>query len=88
MRLRIVVQRYGSEILGGAERHAALIASLLSPHHDLEVWTTTAGDYQTWSPAYPEGFSTVEGIRVRRFAVDTGRTERWGELSGLLHEGF
>ena len=64
MRLRIVVQRYGSEILGGAERHAALIASLLSPHHDLEVWTTTAGDYQTWSPAYPEGFSTVEGIRV------------------------
>ena len=88
MRLRIVVQRYGSEILGGAERHAALIASLLSPHHDLEVWTTTAGDYQTWSPAYPEGFSTIEGIRVRRFAVDTGRTERWGELSGLLHEGF
>ncbi len=88
MRLRIVVQRYGSEILGGAERHAALIASLLSPHHDLEVWTTTAGDYQTWSPAYPEGFSTVDGLRVRRFAVDTGRTERWGELSGLLHEGF
>lgn len=88
MRLRIVVQRYGAEILGGAERHAALIASLLSAHHDLEVWTTTAGDYQTWAPAYAEGSSVVDGVQVRRFAVDAGRTGRWGELSALLHEGF
>lgn len=88
MRIKVVVQRYGSDLLGGAERHAALMAGLLARHHDVEVLTTTAGDYQTWSDAYPAGESIVDGVSVRRFPVEQGRTPGWSVVSGLLHDGF
>lgn len=88
MRIKIVVQRYGTELLGGAERHAALMAGLLARHHDVEVLTTTAGDYHTWSEAYPPGESLIDGVAVRRFAVRQGRTQSWSVVNGLLHEGF
>ncbi len=88
MRIRLVVQRYGPELLGGAERHAALMAGLLAPHHDVEVWTTTAGDYHQWARAYPAGPGEVEGVRVRRFEITRGRAPGWSVLSELLHDGF
>jgi len=88
VRIKVVVQRYGADLLGGAERHAALMAGILARHHDVEVLTTTAGDYHTWSAAYPEGTSDVDGVRVHRFAVEQGRTAGWSVVSGLLHEGF
>lgn len=87
MRIEIVVQRYGAD-LGGAERHAALMAGLLARHHDVEVLTTTAGDYHTWSAAHPPGLSEIDGVRVRRFPVAQGRTRSWFTVSRALHEGF
>jgi len=88
MRIEIVVQRYGAELIGGAERHAALMAGILARHHDVEVLTTTAGDYQTWSSAYPVGACEIDGVRVRRFPVARGRAPDWPWVSRLLHHDF
>lgn len=88
MKISVVQQRYGSDILGGAETHGALIARLLSPHHEVEVVTTTAGDYQTWSEAYDAGTEVHDGIPVHRFPVTKGRSAAWSTLSTVLHDGF
>ena len=68
MKVAFVIQRYGSDILGGAEYHCRLIAERLAEHHDVEVLTTCARDYVTWTNEYPEGSDRVRGVTVRRFA--------------------
>ncbi len=69
MKIGLVVQRYGAEIIGGSEYHCRLIAEHLSrrPEHDIEVLTTCAREYTTWENAYPEGTDRVRGVTVRRF---------------------
>ena len=68
MKLAFVVQRYGTEILGGSEYHCRLIAERLADKHSVEVLTTCARDYTTWRNEYPEGHDRVRGVTVRRFA--------------------
>ena len=68
MRIGFVVQRYGTEILGGSEYHCRLIAEKMALRHDVEVLTTCAQDYLTWKNEYPEGADRVRGVTVRRFA--------------------
>lgn len=88
MRIAVVVQRYGAEILGGAETHAALMAGILARDHRVEVLTTTALDYQEWRNHYPAGSSTDGRVTVRRFPVLRGRAPGWPAMSRLLHDGF
>jgi len=45
----------------------------LALRHEVEVATTTALDYWTWAEHYRAGDDEVGGIRVRRFAVASGR---------------
>ena len=89
MKIAVVQQRYGREILGGAETHGALMARLLARHHeDVEIVTTTAGDYQTWTEAYQPGLSEEDGLRVRRFPVVRGRSPHWVAVNEVLHAKF
>jgi glycosyltransferase involved in cell wall biosynthesis len=73
MKVAVAVQRYGADINGGAELHARYIAERLAPHAAVEVVTTCARDYVTWRNEHPAGTETVNGIAVRRFAVDRER---------------
>lgn len=67
MRIAIVVQRYGNDIVGGAETHARLVAEHMKKYHDIEILTTCAKDYTTWRNEYKSGNDSVNGITVRRF---------------------
>lgn len=67
MKLAFVVQRYGEDIIGGAEYHARQIAEHMKKYHDVEVLTTCAKNYHTWENEYKHGTEIINGVPVRRF---------------------
>lgn len=79
-RVLLVVQRYGTEVVGGSEAHARLAARSLARANDVEVATTTALDHWTWAPHHRPGVDRVDGIPVRRFAVRGGRRADFKDL--------
>lgn len=88
MKLTLVVQRYGEEVVGGAERLCRGVAEGLAGRHDLEVVTTCALSYRTWANHYPEGTSVVNGVCVRRFRSERERDmESFNALSERLFGG-
>ncbi len=68
MKVAFIIQRYGTEILGGSEYHCRLVAERLAARHQVDVLTTCARDYVSWANEYPEGADRVRGVTVRRFA--------------------
>jgi len=89
VRVLIVVQRYGGDVVGGAEGHARVVAERLALRHTVEIATTTALDYWTWAPHFAAGTSTIDGLLVHRFPVEAGRSPEFKafetKVQGLDH---
>lgn len=76
------MQRYGTEVAGGAEFACRAFATRLSARkHQVEVLTTCAASYATWENFYPEGVSELDGLKVHRLPVLSPRDDdRFGSL--------
>lgn len=81
-RLAFVVQRYGREVLGGAEELCRQVAERLAGRFEITVLTTCARDYLTWKDAYRPGVEALAGVAVHRFPVArTRRVRSFGRFS-------
>ena len=84
-RLCFVVQRYGTEINGGAEDYTRTYAEKMSDKFDITMLTSTALDYNLWENHYPAGESVVNGVKVIRFPVEKNRDRRFPEMSERIY---
>jgi glycosyltransferase involved in cell wall biosynthesis len=75
-RIAVLVDRYAPSIFAGAPLHAFALAQHLQHRYDVELLTTTAADPVTWANALPAGVETIDGLTVRRFAIDVEREKR------------
>jgi glycosyltransferase involved in cell wall biosynthesis len=75
VKLAVVTPRYGTDVAGGAETAARLLATHLARHGSwsVEALTTTALDASSWRSHYRAGEEHIDGVRVRRFEVAQGR---------------
>jgi glycosyltransferase involved in cell wall biosynthesis len=76
VKLAFVIQRYGTEVSGGAELHCRWLAERLARRHQVEVFATRALDYLEWENHFPMGTEVVNGIPVHRFTVKRKRNAR------------
>lgn len=86
MRLLLVVQRYGKEVAGGAERACREYATHLAARgHSVDVLTSRAINYVDWSDHYPPGRVDIDGVKVHRLSVRQPRDhEVFGPLTGRV----
>ena len=70
-RIAFVVPRYEVGLAGGAEVHAAALATKLAQRgHHIEVFTTCAKDHHLWENVYRTGSQVEKGVLVHRFFSD------------------
>ncbi len=83
IKVGVVVQRYGEDVVGGAETLARDVSERLNASgFDVTVFTTTATDYITWDNNYNEGESILKGVMIKRFNVDQKRDiEKFNNIS-------
>ena len=86
MKLAFVTPRYGTEVIGGAETAARMLAERLCVRDgwEVEVLTSCALDHLTWENTEPAGTSVVNGVTVHRFPTASRRTLDYFELDGKL----
>ncbi|MGD0882106.1 MAG: glycosyltransferase family 4 protein [Acidimicrobiales bacterium] len=86
MKLAFVTPRYGSEVIGGAETAARMLAErlCLRAGWQVEVLTSCALDHLTWENTEPEGTTVIDGVTVRRFPTASPRTLDYFALDGEL----
>ena len=68
-KIAFVIQRYGTEVNGGAEYHCRVLAEHMLPKYDVDVITSCANSYTPWDNYYDEGIEKINGINVIRFKV-------------------
>jgi glycosyltransferase involved in cell wall biosynthesis len=86
MKLVFVTPRYGTEVIGGAETAARMLAERLCqrPGWTVEVLTSCALDHLTWENTEPAGTTTINGVTVRRFPTASQRMMEYFELDAKL----
>lgn len=86
LRVAVVIQRYGREIIGGAEIHARMLVERLNSHPDvqIEVFTSCAKNHMTWANDYSSGLDPHEQIPVHRFKTVRTRSKFLGLYLRLL----
>lgn len=89
MRILYCIQRYGVDIIGGAEQHCRQLAErLVERGHDVEIVTSCATNYSDWSNDYTPGTEIINGVTVHRIPVATPRdNERFSPLHVHLTQG-
>lgn len=72
-----MVQRYGTEVAGGAEQFCREFASRMAGRgHEVDVLTSAALSYQDWADHYPVGTEMVGPVTVHRLGVRRPRDHR------------
>jgi glycosyltransferase involved in cell wall biosynthesis len=71
--IAVVIQRFGKDVMGGAEKHAEQAVEALKDNFKITVITTTAFDYLTWKNHYPQGSSFEGNVEIVRFPVKRER---------------
>ncbi len=67
--IAFVVQRYGTEIIGGAETYCRQLAEKLASdlQWNITVYTTTARDHMTWKNFYASNQEQLNRVKIMRF---------------------
>jgi glycosyltransferase involved in cell wall biosynthesis len=86
VKLAFVTPRYGTEVIGGAEAAARMLAERLCrrPGWEVEVLTSCALDHLTWENTEAPGTSTLNGVTVHRFPTSSRRQLDYFELDAKL----
>jgi len=84
MKLTFVTPRYGTEVIGGAETAARMLAERLVTRDgwEVEVLTSCALDHLTWENTEPAGTTTINGVTVRRYPTASPRLHDYFALDG------
>lgn len=82
-KIALVNQRYGLEVNGGSEYYTRLIAERLIDAFEVDVITTKAMDYTDWENRYTADEEDINGVHVRRFAVEKPRAKDFNEYNGI-----
>lgn len=83
-KIAIVNQRYGLEVNGGSEYYTRMISERLKNIYEVEVITSKARDYNTWSNYYLSNLETINGVKVRRFTVKGTRGIRFRIVNKII----
>ncbi len=87
-KIAFVCQRYGTEVLGGAELLCKQLAEKLSGIYDVTVYTTCALDYVTWGNHYSSGTEIINGVLVKRYRNVKRRSRiRLALINQLINHG-
>jgi glycosyltransferase involved in cell wall biosynthesis len=73
MRVAFVVQRYGANVVGGAEQGCRQLAQLMAKDWQVSVITTCAKNYLTWENELASGEEADGDVTVYRFPVERAR---------------
>ena len=86
MKLAFVTPRYGTEVVGGAEYAARMLAERVVSQldWDVEILTSRALDAGTWADHYDEGLEVINGVKVHRHSA-SGRHKNFPQTSELVH---
>ena len=84
MKIGVVVQRYGREVIGGSETFARLLSERLASYFEVDVITTCAVEHVSWKNVYQPGDEIINNVKVRRFKNAFLRNKNFSDLHKRL----